>query len=301
MKKINFEVKEKMVSLSGACFWFWKSFYSFLDSCGVPKSLQKKYPQVAYNKYDVMRNILGELEEKNQIEIINSIISNFYNLRNAVDKDQLDTNKAKRLLEEFRELVGSDPIEDEIKKREIEQARRKYQKSVEERKSSTEKLEELNTRFSKLASLQDVTPQQRGYKLEDLFFDLLQLNEFEYKRPYRTPEGEQIDGHFKYEKFDYLVEAKWTEELTKQEELAVFDVKIRGKAQSTRGFFISASDFDENAVRKFSGDEPRIILMTGEDLSLILSGQVLFTDAMKAKVDAIVRHGNIHYLLRNIK
>jgi len=129
----------------------------------------------------------------------------------------------------------------------------------------------------RLSSLEDVTPQARGYKLETLFFDLLRLCEFECTPPYRHP-GEQIDGHFRYEKFDYLVEAKWTEGPSKQESLSIFDGKIRGKAQSTRGFFISASGFDENAVGKFSGDAPRIVLMTGEDLALVLSGWHLRVD-----------------------
>jgi hypothetical protein len=53
-------------------------------------------------------------------------------------------------------------------------------------------------------------------------------------------------------------------------------------------------------VQKYSGESPRIILMTGEDLALVLSGRVLFTDAMRAKVDAIVRLGNILYSIRDI-
>jgi hypothetical protein len=40
--------------------------------------------------------------------------------------------------------------------------------------------------------------------------------------------------------------------------------------------------------------------MTGEDLAMVLSGRVLFFDAMKAKVEAIVRYGNINFPVRNI-
>ena len=145
----------------------------------------------------------------------------------------------------------------------------------------------------------DVTPQKRGYLLETLFFDLLHISEFEYSKPYRTPGGEQIDGHLRYEKFDYLVEAKWTEGLTKQQDLSIFDGKIRGKAQSTRGFFIAANGFDDHAVAKFSGDAPRIILMNGQDLAIVLSGQISFFDAMKAKVNAIVKYGKIYLPLHN--
>ena len=40
-------------------------------------------------------------------------------------------------------------------------------------------------------------------------------------RWYRTPDGEQIVGHFRYEKFDCLIEVKWTSGPTKQKDLAV--------------------------------------------------------------------------------
>lgn len=299
-KRINFQLKEAIVALSGACFWYWNSFYSFLDSCGVPKGLKNRFPKESYNKYQVMRNVLDHLEETNQTEIINNIISNFFKLKTAVDRDALDEKKAKQLLNEFRDLVGDDPIEQEIQKRKQEEARSNYQSVVDDQRLKKKKLEELNSTFISLVTANEYTHQQRGYKLEELFCDLLQLSEMEYSRPYKTPDGEQIDGHFKYDKFDYLVECKWEDGSIKQKDLSIFDGKIRGKAQSTRGLFLAANGFDPNAIQKFSGDSPRIILMTGDDLTMILNGQVLFFDALKAKVDAIVRYGNIHFPLRNI-
>lgn len=300
VKKLSFEAKEKMVELSGACFWYWAGFYSFLDSCGVPKSLQKKYPQGAYNKYTMMRAILTELDQLGQAEIINSIASGFYRLKGSLDPDQLDEQRAKRLLAEFRVAIGDDPIEAEIQRREQSRARANHEKAVADRRGQREHLAALNAEFLQLATSSGLTPQQRGFKLEKLFFELLHLSELEHKKPYRTRDQEQIDGHFKYEKFDYLVEVKWTQEFTKQPELSVFDGKIRGKAQSTRGFFVSANGFDPIAVQKYSGDSPRILLMTGEDLALVLSGQVFFADLLQAKVDAIVRTGNILFYARQI-
>ena len=210
VKRISFNIKEQMVGLAGACFWFWNSFHSFLESSGVPRSLHQRYPKDAFNKYLVMRNILGVLEEQGQIETINALISNFYRLKNAVDRDNLDNDKAKQLLKEFRDSVGNDPIEAAIKKKDREKARASHQQSVEDTKAKQDNLSDLNARFLTLAAKTDLTPQQRGFKLETLFFDLLHFAEFEHTKPYRTPDGEQIDGHFNYEKFDYLVEAKWT-------------------------------------------------------------------------------------------
>ena len=47
-------------------------------------------------------------------------------MNQAIDKDYLDNNKAKILLDEFRKTVGNDPIENEIKKQ-------KEKKYIEER------------------------------------------------------------------------------------------------------------------------------------------------------------------------
>lgn len=299
-KKLDFSVKKQLVDLAGACFWYWNSFHSFLDSCGVPSRLWEKYPQGTFSKYDLMRNLIGDLEESGDIEVLNSIVSNFYRLKGAVDRDNLDEARAKRLLQELRDLVGNDPIEVAIQKREQEKAKIEYQTSIDRARSHSSQLGELNGRFMRLASGSTVTPQQRGFDLETIFFDLLAYSEMDHSQPYRTPAGEQIDGHFKYEKFDYLVEAKWTDGPTKQSEISVFDGKIRGKAQSTRGLFLSTNGFDDNAINKFTGDAPRIVLMTGEDLALILNGQFTMFDVMKAKVDAIVRFGNIHFAVRGI-
>lgn len=299
-KKLTFEVKEKMVELSGTCFWYWNGFYSFLDSCGISKSLRERYPREAYNKYTLMRALLEHLEEAGKTDLLNSLVSGFYRLKGPKDRDQLNEEKAKRLLAEFKELVGNDPIEVEIANQARERARASHQNSIIDRRERDRRMEELNNEFLALTSGAETTPQQRGFQLEKLFFKLMHLCEFEHTPPYRTPGREQIDGHFRYQKFDYLVEAKWTEEPAKQPELSVFDGKIRGKAQSTRGFFISANGFDPEAVTKYSGDSPRIILMTGEDLALVLGGRVLFEDAMKAKVDAIVRMGTILHPVRKI-
>lgn len=225
VKKLNYEVKEEMVALSGACFWYWNSFYSFLDSCGVPKVLQNRYPRDAYNKYQMMRSILEDLERNRNYDLINSIVSGFYRLKTAIDRDNLDEKKAKKLLDEFRNLIGDDPIDAEIRKREQEKAKVAYQQTAIERDAQSKRLEAVNAEFLRLTTTNDLTHQMRGYRLEDLFFELLHLSEVERTKPYRTPNGEQIDGHFKYDKFDYLVEAKWTAGLTKQEDLSIFDGK----------------------------------------------------------------------------
>lgn len=119
MKKLNYQIKEQMVQLAGACFWFWASFHSFLSTCGVSRQLIKRYPKETFNKYTVMRNILERLDEAGQIDVIQNVVSGFYRLTGPIDKDNLDVGRAKRLLAEFRELVGNDPIERAVEEQQI--------------------------------------------------------------------------------------------------------------------------------------------------------------------------------------
>ena len=71
-----------------------------------------------------MQNILNDLEEQNDVVVIHQIISEFFKMQNAVDKDYLDEAKAKRLLNEFKRLVGNDLIEREIEKKENKRSTR---------------------------------------------------------------------------------------------------------------------------------------------------------------------------------
>ncbi len=53
MKKIDFNLKEMMIKLSGTCFWFWKTFYSFLESCDIPPSVYQQFNREG-RKYQVI-------------------------------------------------------------------------------------------------------------------------------------------------------------------------------------------------------------------------------------------------------
>ena len=293
MKKLNYQVKEQMVTLASACFWYWGGFHSFLNSCGVPRRLITKYPKGTFSKYDVMRNIIDDLDEVNEHNVIQNIVSGFYKLQSPIDKDNLDIEKARRLLQEFRESVGNDPIERAVQERESIKKRAEAKQKIDKTQSQIKRLEELNKFFLSIFSSSELTPQKKGFELEKIFYELLSIEEFEFTKPYRIP-GEQIDGHFKYEKFDYLVEVKWEKDPAKQEDLSVFDGKIRGKAQSTRGFFLAMNGYDDNAIGKYSGDSPRIILMDGRELMNILEYRISFYDCIKFKVDALVRYGDIY-------
>ena len=288
MKKLDFNKKDLIINLAGTCFWYWDVFHSFLESCGIPSSIYKQFGK-DISKYQVMRSILELLERQQRNDVIENIATQFYNLNPSEEK--IDQKRAQKLLKEFRNAMGKNLIEDQIKQKEKEKKLKDQRKTAQERQLYSQKILELKNNFLKLHTYNN-EKQKRGYEVEELFFNILQIEEFEYKSPYKLT-GEQIDGYFKYEKFDYLVEIKWTEEKSNQSDLSIFDGKIKGKGQSTRGFFLSINGFDNNGISKFSGNSPRILLMDGQELFLILDERTTFFDLMKLKTDHFARKGDI--------
>ena len=73
-------------------------------------------------------------------------------------RDKLDNARAKQLLQEFREAVGNDPIEAEIRRKERDRARESYRDSVENRQAKERCLSGLSRRFLSLATDNSHTP-----------------------------------------------------------------------------------------------------------------------------------------------
>ena len=161
-----------------------------------------------------------------------------------------------------------------------------------------QKMDELRNRYNAMA-LGRETPQERGYGLEELLAELFEVNEIPYRRPYRTA-TEQIDGHFEFKGFDYLVEARWRSELPSEADLAAFKTKVNKKITSTRGIFVSINGFRPDVVLEFTrGVSSNIILFDGSDLSLILEGHISLVDALDIKIQKAAQEGIIYFPLRD--
>ena len=160
-----------------------------------------------------------------------------------------------------------------------------------------EKVAQLRSAFYVLASSTD-DPQKRGYGLEDLLAELFELHDITYRRPYRT-QTEQIDGHFEFKGFDYLVEARWRATQPTEADLGGFKLKVDKKLASTRGLFISMPGFRTEVVMELTrGTSSSIVLMDGADLALVLEGQVSLPDALDMKVQKAAQEGIVFLPLR---
>ena len=296
-KHLSYELKEKLTEIGGTCFWYWGTYQAFFESCGVRRTLFLKHREAASNKYNVMRQILTELEQSGNMGTILTIQSTLYNLKKIPDDNVPDPKKAKRVLQELRELCGEDLLDQKIKEKQQEEKRKQREQEINSKLSREKRLEQIKNKFYELC--QSDKKQKRGYQLEVLLYDLFALFEIEYQNSFKS-DTDQIDGYFIYDKFDYLLEAKWEKEPVDKGDLSEFNDSINRRIQSTRGLFVSMRNFNPNHIKLFEGNNPSIILMDGEDSTLILEGHVSLHDALDAKINHAVKHGKIFFNLRNL-
>ncbi|WP_216586418.1 restriction endonuclease [Streptomyces brasiliscabiei] len=107
-----------------------------------------------------------------------------------------------------------------------------------------------------------LTPQDRGRRFEKWLIKLLARDNLA-PRPGFRPEGEEVDGSFRYGGRYYLLEAKWWAETSTVPASAIYQFKgkVDGKLVGTIGVFISMSGYSDEAVDA---------LRVGKDLNVIL-------------------------------
>jgi len=136
----------------------------------------------------------------------------------------------------------------------------------------------------KMTQLHSMAPQPRGFAFEKFLNELFELFCLAPRGSFRLV-GEQIDGSFQHGHDIYLVEAKWQNEQTGQGDLLSFMGKVEGKAQWSRGVFISYSGFTPDGLEAFArGKATRIVCMDGFDLHCILSHRLDLAEVIALKV-----------------
>lgn len=287
--RLPFELREAVVQVCGRAFWYKDPLKSLFLGAGVPQPLYDRYSEES--KYKIARHILAELDLQGEAGwvIQRRIVEELCSLRGLPD-DAADRDAGLDALRYLKELAYSEGVvrakESTDRERKVQEARRR-QAAVTARAA---KLQELRETYQGMVLSGD-DPQGRGYGLEDLFAELFDLEEIPYRRSYRTP-TEQIDGSFKWDGFDYLVEARWRKNPPAQAELAAFKGKIDGKLTSTRGLFLSIVGFRREVVLGFTrGTTSNIVLFDGQDLSLVLEGHVSLSDALALKVEKAAQEG----------
>jgi len=145
--------------------------------------------------------------------------------------------------------------------------------------------------LQELANKSD-TPQERGFAFEKYLKSLFDAFSLQPRESFRTT-GEQIDGSFMLRDECYLLEAKWTSKPIDKGQLVIFNEKVSSRSGFTRGLFISFSNFSDEAIKSFAnGRIIKIILMTVQELAIVLSKQQNLETVLLQKVRALAEEGN---------
>lgn len=296
--RLPFEIREAVVQVCGKAFWLKDPFRTFLLSCGVPAEMYDRFADES--KYKIIRHVLAELDALGEQGFLvqRRIVTELCKLRNVPDESVPDRDAALKALKWLKELARGQKLiveeERSAAEQKIQEARRKQAALA----ARAQKMEELRNRFTAMI-LGREKPQERGYGLEELLAELFEVHEIPYRRPYRTA-TEQIDGHFEFKGFDYLVEARWRSGPPSEADLAAFKTKVDKKITSTRGIFVSIVGFRPEVVLEFTrGVNSNIVLFDGSDLSLILEGHISLVDALEIKIQKAAQEGIIYFSLRD--
>lgn len=287
---LPFEIKNQIIQCMGLCFHYKDNVESFFISCGVDKSLSRKYKDQA--KFVWTRNILNDLDDKEGgFDIQRRILTELCRFRNIPDPDAPNPDAGLSALRKLKELALENCIEFEEKKRDSTQRKTiaiEKQKIIEQR---AKELIELKALF--YSSVSNINRQEAGYALEDILERLFPVFDIEYRKSYKTP-TQQIDGHFKFESFDYLVEAKWRSDQPNENEIGGFQRKVTTKFDGTRGVFISINGIREEVINQFNSKGSNILFIAGEDLIHILEGRIDLREALRKKVDMAAQEGIVY-------
>ncbi|MDO5093593.1 MAG: hypothetical protein Q4D79_09280, partial [Propionibacteriaceae bacterium] len=93
---------------------------------------------------------------------------------------------------------------------------------------------------------------------------------------------DQLDGSFRLDTDDYLIETKWTKNPLGREQADIFAQKIGRRGKLAVGLLASINDFSEPLKTAYSTSSP-FITMNGSDLFLVLEGRFKLDEALLTK------------------
>ena len=301
-KKISVPAIQALKEALALVYWYKSALRSFLSQTLSDASVLSRL-----NWDDYKRNIVAtlidhlanheEVYQRDLIRLISEVcqISDFSHLR-KLEEGAKKAAEAEAAVNALREQwKGHRDIEEEQKQAEIR--RKKAHERLMQVNAVQQELEGLKHEFFTLVSFDN--PQQRGYSLEKVLKGLFELFELDPKASFRIT-GEQIDGAFSFEGTDYLLEAKWQQELVAAKELDGMAGKLSRKLENTLGLFLSINGFSEDAVKAHSSGRRLVILMDGSDLMAVLEGRIDLVQLLLRKRREAAETGNIYLRIHEI-
>ncbi len=254
-----------------ACYWRKPALTNFLRSCGVEEK-----DSIFLNQQETKRQFLDRLFPKLQktdgglgivarIALELSQKTAFPDLEDWEDKD-FKIERAKRAVASLNEHIAHQEKRQEKAKAEAADLREKRIAANQVAKAVKD-LDQLRNRLDEL--LKRLGTQQAGYDFQDWFYDLMDYNDIDNRRPYNH-DGRQIDGSITVSDTTYIVELKFTAQQSGADDIDSLLAKVNTKADNTMGVMISVSGYSGPAIKGASFARTPILLMEFNHLNLQL-------------------------------
>jgi hypothetical protein len=269
-----------------AAFWFKRDLYGYAKAAvaGEPTFLAGIDWTNQYKRDSVSLFVdrLVREQDAHQDVLLNLLVdvaamSDFPQLRRVEDPEP-KLEAAREAIARLKAVVQ--PYERALMERQAARERIDVTKqAAEDRRATAGRLQELKARYHDVLAL---SPVPRGFALETLLTEAFEAFDLEPRGSFRVV-GEQIDGGFTLESEHFLLEAKWTQDLTGRDDLDVFSAKVRRRGENTLGLFLSINGFEPTAVEIHSGNRSPIMLMDGADLYAVLEQRIDLRDLLRRK------------------
>lgn len=288
--EIPLDLRERMRDCILSLFWPKKKIIEFLGSVDTPELLLPP-ADTEMTRKEIIVDVFGKLSARSDRghTIFQTMMERLMNW-SYLDPyyfevlQKLDKGEAAKQIEQLKRAV-------ERRNSSTEKRRTTYENTQRQR-SSIADFNALKATFSKIFGT-SMKPQERGIMFEVFLKQLFQRSGIEMGDPLRLT-GEQIDGSFKFEGENYIVEAKWQEASVATSQLYTFAHKVDGKMYG-RGVFISANSFSSEGIRAIvHGKMIQTILIDGEDLSHVLDGRISLRNMLDYKIRAAQTRGEVY-------
>ncbi len=160
------------------------------------------------------------------------------------------------------------------------------------------KLAKLNSEYMQWFGQSD--PIKRGFAFEKILSGLFDLNDLAPAGSFRRL-GEQIDGAFKLDSENYLLEAKWQQNPVNLADLRDLDGAVSSTLETTLGLFVSVHGFSPNGISGYlQGNRPRIFCVDGGDLAMIFETRIGLPQLLRRKKELASQRREINVSAQDI-
>lgn len=288
--EIPLDLRERMHACILALFWPKKKIIEFLDDVGVPQDLVPSIDS-GLSRRDLVTEAFSNLSASPdrgyaafQAMIDQLSTWSYFDPYYFDDLKKLDRGEAAKQIDTLKRAVE--------RRNANVQNRRANAASTQKRRNSAADLSTLKRAFDKMFGT-GMTPQERGRLFEIFLKELFGRQSIKMGDPFRLT-GEQVDGSFKFEGENYIVEAKWQDPSTSTQQLYAFAHKVDGKLYG-RGLFISANGFSNESIKAIvHGKHIQTILMDGEDVQYVLEDRISLEALLDYKIRAAQTRGEVY-------